>query len=115
MNIRRDIVSKKTIMLVCAAGLSTSMLVQKMQEAVAKEGADIDVFATGTSKFDENINQKNIDVVLLGPQVRFMKKDFEKKLVGKSIPIDVVEMINYGTMNGEKVLQQAKDLMNGGK
>ncbi len=32
--------AKKTIMLVCAAGMSTSMLVKKMEDAAAKEGVD---------------------------------------------------------------------------
>ena len=45
-------------------------------------------------------------VLLLGPQVRFMKADFEKRLEPKGIPLDVINMADYGMMNGEKVLDQ---------
>ena len=48
-----------------------------------------------------------MDVLLLGPQVRFMKADFEKRLEPKGIPLDVINMADYGMMNGEKVLDQA--------
>ena len=41
--------AKKTIMLVCAAGMSTSMLVKKMEDAAAKEGVDAKIFATSTA------------------------------------------------------------------
>ena len=52
-----------------------------------------------------------MDVLLLGPQVRFMKADFEKRLAPKGIPLEIINMADYGMMNGEKVLQQAFDLI----
>ena len=84
--------AKKTIMLVCSAGMSTSLLVTKMQKAAEAKGIDS-------------------DVLLLGPQVRFMKADFEKRLEPKGIPLDVINMADYGMMNGEKVLDQAITLI----
>ena len=52
-----------------------------------------------------------MDVLLLGPQVRFMKSQFEQKLAPKGIPLEVINMADYGMMNGEKVLAQAESLM----
>ncbi|MCG3562042.1 PTS sugar transporter subunit IIB, partial [Klebsiella pneumoniae] len=43
--------------------------------------------------------------------VRFMKAQFEQKLAPKGIPLDVINMQDYGMMNGEKVLAQAENLM----
>ena len=37
--------TKKTIMLVCSAGMSTSLLVTKMQKAAEEQGIDTDIFA----------------------------------------------------------------------
>ncbi|MGX7350991.1 PTS sugar transporter subunit IIB [Enterococcus canis] len=99
--------SKKTIMLVCSAGMSTSLLVTKMQKAAEQDGIDADIFAVSASDADNNLANKPVDVLLLGPQVRFMKGDFEKRLASKGIPLDVINMADYGMMNGEKVLQQA--------
>ncbi|MFV0559224.1 MAG: PTS sugar transporter subunit IIB [Enterococcus sp.] len=102
---------KKTIMLVCSAGMSTSLLVTKMQKAAEDKSIDADIFAVAASDADRSLEEKNVDVLLLGPQVRFMKTQFEKKLESKGIPLDVINMQDYGMMNGAKVLEQAETLM----
>ena len=103
--------AKKTIMLVCSAGMSTSLLVTKMQKAAEEKGMEADIFAVSASDADNNLESKNVDVLLLGPQVRFMKAQFEQKLAPKGSPLDVINMQDYGMMNGEKVLAQAENLM----
>ena len=103
--------AEKTIMLVCSAGMSTSLLVTKMQAASKAREMDTEIFAVSAAEADKNIADKNIDVMLLGPQVRFMKGQFEKKLAGKNIPLDIINMQDYGKMNGENVLNQALELM----
>lgn len=103
--------AKKTIMLVCSAGMSTSLLVTKMQKAAEAKGIDADIFAVSASEADQNIETKPVDVMLLGPQVRFMKAQFEQKLAPKGIPLAVINMSDYGMMNGEKVLEQAESLI----
>ena len=104
--------SAKTIMLVCSAGMSTSLLVTKMQKAAEGRNLETDIFAVSASDADNNLANKNVDVLLLGPQVRFMKSQFEQKLAPKGIPLDVINMQDYGMMNGEKVLDQALSLIN---
>lgn len=103
--------SEKTIMLVCSAGMSTSLLVTKMQKAATEKGIEANIFAVSASEADKIIKDKKVDVMLLGPQVRFMKAQFEKKLEGKDIPLEVINMSDYGLMNGENVLNQALTLM----
>ncbi|MBS4210427.1 PTS sugar transporter subunit IIB [Bacillus sp. FJAT-50079] len=101
----------KTIMLVCSAGMSTSLLVTKMQKAAEEQGIEADIFAISASEVDSTLDKKNIDVLLLGPQVKFMMKQFQSKLEGKNIPVESINMQYYGMMNGEKVLEQAIDLI----
>ncbi len=103
--------AKKTIMLCCAAGMSTSLLVTKMQKAADDEGKDAKVFAVPAADADTQLNSKEIDCVLLGPQVRYMESDFKKKLEGKNIPLAIIDMQAYGMMQGDKVIKQAYDLM----
>ena len=103
--------SKKTIMLVCSAGMSTSLLVTKMEKAAEARGLDADIFAVSASDADNNLAEKDVNVLLLGPQVRFMKAQFEGKLDPMNIPLDVIDMKDYGMMNGENVLDQALKLM----
>ena len=103
----------KRIMLVCAAGMSTSLLVTKMEKAAADQGLESDIFAVSASEADAKLEDasKPVDVLLLGPQVRFMKGHFETKLADKGIPVDVIDMKDYGMMNGEAVLNTALNLM----
>lgn len=101
----------KTIMLVCAAGMSTSLLVTKMQKASEEKGLDAEIFAVSASEADATIQSKNPDVVMLGPQVRFMKDQFEEKLSDSGIGVEVINMQDYGMMNGEKVLNRALEII----
>ncbi|WP_368252161.1 PTS sugar transporter subunit IIB [Enterococcus sp. 2201sp1_2201st1_B8_2201SCRN_220225] len=103
--------SKRKIMLVCAAGMSTSMLVTKMQNAAKEQGVEEEIFAVAASEADKQLASQKIDVVLLGPQVRFMEKQFKEKLQPLDIPVEVINMADYGMMNGKKVLEQALNLM----
>jgi PTS system cellobiose-specific IIB component len=104
--------SEKTIMLICNAGMSTSMLVTKMQIAAETQGLDVDIFAIAAAEATNKLEQRKIDTVLLGPQVLFMQKQFEEKLTPLGIPVEVINMTDYGMMNGEKVLNQAVSMIN---
>ena len=101
----------KKIMLVCSAGMSTSLLVTKMEQAAEKVGDEVEIFALPMS---DGINRlSTVDCVLLGPQVRFQKNTIEKAMeaAGVSKPCDVINMKDYGMMNGEAVYKKAKAMM----
>lgn len=102
---------KKRIMLVCAAGMSTSLLVTKMEVAAKELGEEIEIFAVPLTEGQKILS--TVDCVLLGPQVRYAKKDVERLIAetGKNIPYDVIEMKDYGMMNGKAVYAFAKKLM----
>ncbi|CAM4326470.1 MULTISPECIES: PTS sugar transporter subunit IIB [Listeria] len=99
----------KTIMLVCSAGMSTSLLVTKMEKAAEERNLEATIFAVSEAEAPDNINK--IDVLLLGPQVRFLESKFKKKLEPLGKPVAVINSIDYGMMNGEKVLNQALSLL----
>ena len=103
---------KTRIMLICAAGMSTSLLVTKMEKAAKDAGDDVEIFALPLSEGGKMIN--TVDCILLGPQVRYAKSEVEKLIeeTGKDIPLDVIEMKDYGMMNGEAVYEFAKKLLN---
>lgn len=104
----------KTIMLVCAAGMSTSLLVTKMEKAAEAQGVEAKIFALSASEADPEIEKGEIDVILLGPQVRFMLKQFEEKAASINVPVEIINMQDYGMMNGEKVFATALKLIEEG-
>lgn len=101
----------KTIMLACAAGMSTSMLVAKMQNTAKAQNKDYDIFATSTSDVDNALAQHHPDVLLLGPQVAYLKNEVKAKTDAAGIPMDVINMMDYGMMKGDNVLAIAEKMM----
>ena len=95
---------KKRIMLICAAGMSTSLLVTKMQKAAHELGEYVEIFALPLNAGKKEI--ANVDCVLLGPQVRFQKPQVDSLVKGR-VPVEIIDMKLYGTMNGKAVLEQA--------
>ena len=93
----------KNILLVCAAGMSTSLLVNKMKAAANDRGLEIEINALPVSECSTVIDK--VDIVLLGPQVRFQKPQVDA-LVNGRIPVEVIDMRLYGTMNGKAILEQ---------
>ncbi len=98
----------KNILLVCNAGMSTSMLVQKMQAAAKEQGLEVGIEAKSVTEAAKVID--NVDVLLLGPQVGYQKGEMETLAAGR-IPVEVIDMRDYGTMNGKKVLAHALELI----
>lgn len=99
----------KNILLVCSAGMSTSLLVTKMQAAAAAQGIECHIEAVAEAEAANKIN--DVDVLLLGPQVRFLLNKFQGLTEGKNVPVEVIDTVAYGTMNGEKVLARALELI----
>ena len=96
------------VMLVCSAGMSTSLLVNKMKATAAKEGIDIEIFAIPEVEVVQSIDQA--DVVLLAPQVRFLYNKLKQELEPRGIPMAVIDGMNYGMMKGDAVVKQALEL-----
>ncbi|MDJ1121909.1 PTS sugar transporter subunit IIB [Olsenella sp. YH-ols2217] len=97
----------KKIMLVCNAGMSTSLLVQKMQAEAKNRGLDVTIEARPMAEAMENLD--SADILLLGPQIGYAKGDFQK---ATDKPVEVIAMVDYGRMNAPKILDAALAEMN---
>lgn len=97
------------IVLFCAAGMSTSVLVTKMEKAAKEKGIDVKVEAFPESQMEKHLD--GVSVVLLGPQVRFMLPKAKQICEPLGIPVDVIAPQDYGMMNGAKVLENALKLI----
>lgn len=95
----------KRILLVCAAGMSTSLLVNKMIEEAELHGLDVSIEAVAKEKLEENI--QGASVILLGPQIGYLQEDFIEDYGHLNIPINVINSVDYGMMNGKKILAEA--------
>ncbi|AQR97781.1 PTS sugar transporter subunit IIB [Clostridium saccharoperbutylacetonicum] len=99
-----------TIKLFCASGMSTSVLVNKMKEAAKAKGVEAEIVAFPESQMDKHLD--SMDVALLGPQVGYTLGKAKSLCDPKGIPVEVIPMVDYGMMNGTKVLDLALKLAN---
>ncbi|NRQ53205.1 PTS sugar transporter subunit IIB [Brevibacillus sp. HD1.4A] len=93
------------ILLCCAAGMSTSLLVQKMEQAARVKGLEVKIWAVSADDVKSHIDQA--EVLLLGPQVRYKLAEMKKVGEERGIPVDVIRTVDYGSLNGKNVLEFA--------
>lgn len=96
------------IVLVCYAGMSTSMLVARMQKVAQERGIEADIEAIAASELEE---VGDADVILLGPQARYALDEVKEIADEKGIQVDVINSMLYGTMNGAAVLDMALEMI----
>lgn len=97
------------ITLACAGGYSTSLLINRIEEEAKKRKLEVTVQAIGEMTIAEHIGE--FDVLLLGPQVHHVLSAV-KKLVEGVAPVEMIDMRDYGTMNGARVLDAAIRMYN---
>lgn len=95
----------KTIILSCIGGLTTSMLVERVNEVIHKDKLDYSIYSVGITGID---TLKNVDVLLLGPQLAYLEEKARTKL---NIPVGVISDEDFEKMQGENVLKQAIELV----
>ncbi len=93
----------KKIVLVCNAGMSTGILAKKMEAAA---NGEYEIKAYGDKDFQNNL--ENAEVILVGPQIRYMIEDIKKDY---DIPVAGINPMKYGMMDGKGVLEDAIKLM----
>ncbi len=60
------------VLLICSQGASTGALCDKISKAAEAKNMDLDIHAVAIAQCSQDI--KNAEVILLGPQVRYMLK-----------------------------------------
>lgn len=96
------------VALVCTAGMSTSLVVEKMKKALREDEKGSVIKAIPMDNLENCINE--FDVILLGPQIRYKKDEFERLGKKYNIPVAVINTMDYGLVNGEKILDTARSL-----
>lgn len=95
----------RKIVLFCAAGMSTSIMVQKMQEAAAAQQYDRKIAAYSISEL--NTYGPDADIILLGPQIRFNLNKVRKQLPDKIF--EAIDMRAYGMTDGRAIIDLVKE------
>ncbi|MCL2006996.1 MAG: PTS sugar transporter subunit IIB [Treponema sp.] len=96
------------ITLACAAGMSTTLLCKKIQQAAEEKGyknVTCDAFSASNLKG----NAEGSAIILVGPQISYEKDRLTKEWA--PIPVMVINMQDYGMINGKNVFEAAEKIM----
>lgn len=94
------------ILLVCNAGMSSSILVDKMIKAAKIQGISANIEAKSNNGLQDEIGKW--DVCLLGPQIMYALESIKTLL---SIPTETIDFRVYAMADGQKALEQALELI----
>ncbi|MDY4760545.1 PTS cellobiose transporter subunit IIB [Streptococcus thoraltensis] len=74
-------------LIICAGGMSSSLIAKKTQTLLAEQGHDVEMNAVGVPEGGKKINAAEYDLYLISPQTKMHYKQFEEaaKKVGKPI------------------------------
>lgn len=96
------------ILLCCASGVTTNMLVNKIKESARQQDENIMCWAVGTMSI--KYSWPDADCVLVAPQ---SKADFAsiKEMIHGIVPCEMISSQDFVDMNGDAILKQAMQLI----
>ncbi|GHU62913.1 PTS sugar transporter subunit IIB [Spirochaetia bacterium] len=97
------------ILIVCAYGMSSSIIMKKMKEAALAEEIELEVSAHNPAEVVETVF--DVDIILLGPQVAYHKEAIQK--LYPDTPVVPIEKLDYGMVNGKKILADTIQFLKG--
>ena len=97
------------ILLVCAGGLSTSILMKKMKKWADDNDVALNVEAVAKSGYLQKAEA--FDCILLGPQISYSLDEVSKNA---PIPVASIEPLDYAMGDAEKIINLARKTINGG-
>lgn len=92
---------EKKILLICAGGMSTGLLMKKMEKYAKENGFVLKIVAVGMSDYEDVY--KDYDMILLGPQVSYKKSEIQE---ATKMPIDVIATYDYAVGNVANIFMQ---------
>ena len=93
------------ILLICAGGMSTGLLMNKMKVYWQQQGKELTIDAVGMGEYDEVY--KNYDIIMVGPQIGYRLAQI-KADTGK--PCDTIPSFDYAVANCPNIMKLAEKL-----
>ena len=95
------------VLMVCAMGMSSSLLESKVREAAAAAGVPFELQAITTPEIARwDFEMHWVDVVLVAPQVRYKQKSIAQAAEPYGIIVQDIDPVTFGMVEGEKLFQQ---------
>lgn len=93
------------ILLVCAAGMSTGLLVKSFGKYCEKNGLNHSIDAIGITEY--SLVYQNYDVILIAPQIRYKLTEIKSRT---NLPCEPIPSFDYAVGNCERMIALAERL-----
>ncbi|QNQ80979.1 PTS sugar transporter subunit IIB [Lactobacillus sp. PV034] len=107
--------AQKTILIACVSGMSSSLLISKLAQVVEQAGKDYGFITSPASKLKTDIQAVKPDVVLLAPQIQYLRDEVQKTTALFKIPLSVINIQDYAMMDSPKIITTIENLLNSEK
>ncbi|CQR45918.1 Lichenan-specific phosphotransferase enzyme IIB component [Paraliobacillus sp. PM-2] len=102
------------ILLICEAGASTGILVNRMKTFVSEheklKHKEININATSVNSLRTELETGKVDVVLVAPQIRSKEDDVKELCQSKSVSSGTINSVDYGRIDAPAVIKFAIEL-----
>lgn len=98
---------KIRVLMVCAIGMSSSLIEQKTSKVAEEAGVPFEIQAIDVPEVSRwNFEENPVDIVLIAPQARFKKRSVEQVAAPLGILVENIDSVAYGMIDGEKIFEQ---------
>lgn len=95
------------VLMVCAMGMSSSLLEIKTKEAAAKAGIPFELKAVGVSEVTSwDPTTTHYDIILVAPQVFYKRRAIQMVAERHGVLVQAIEPTIFGMVDGEALFKQ---------
>jgi PTS system cellobiose-specific IIB component len=98
------------ILLVCAGGMSSSLVTKALIKAGKERGIEIESDATGLAEFPDFVRANKWDGLLVAPQMKHNFETFKKHADELGIPIVAIKPQAYTPLGGDFLMTHLKEM-----
>lgn len=92
------------VLMLCAAGMSSSLVCSSIENAAAERDIEITVDSTPSMTYKE-MNLPEYDLILVAPQVRGQMPEVQAYVAEYELPVVQIGFQEYGLVKGEAILE----------
>ena len=98
---------KIRVVMVCALGMSSSLLEAATVKAAQEAGVDLDMQSVSAQQIAVyDFDAHPVDIILIAPQVIFKRRSIKAVAEPRGIIVQEIEPTIYGMVDGERLFQQ---------
>ncbi|MCP3030241.1 hypothetical protein LF817_02675 [Halobacillus sp. A1] len=98
----------KNIIVVCEAGITTSLLVTKLNELAQENEEEFNINSKSTEEGLDYVQEEAVDAVLLVPQIHHREDEYRKVTKGKVLKVSVSD---FNNMNAFSIFEQLNEVI----